>query len=457
MKSQYKRMYETKNVRPYYTIVHIGIGGKASQDLTGFGYKKGFYIISSEMNNSGYFDVDEMKEATEHFRKFWEDDKKVQELLKHVKETFEKAVEVENYGWKHDWKSKSTEELLKEMDKFFNCLFYTMTRMFISQPQHVLPLDQKITALLEGKSNSDQLLLKATYYPGDLPWADEDREIASLHKVWTKLSEEEKDKNLKDLVKKYGWFNEIEGDRPFDKEHYKNKIINFSHIETKIPDVSVPAEIMKVGQLIGELGFLRFWNRYHFMTLRYHLKKIIEELVKRSGNPDLEFATTKEINDFFSGNKIDLEEIVRRKSGYAAYLKDGYAELVTGKEYEKYKELAKEDIENITEIKGSIANKGKITGKVRIISFTSKEYSQEVAAFQKGEILVTGMTRPQIVHLCKIASAIITDEGGITSHAAVVSREFGLPCIIATHNATKVLKTGDMVEVDADTGVIRKI
>ena len=67
------------------------------------------------------------------------------------------------------------------------------------------------------------------------------------------------------------------------------------------------------------------------------------------------------------------------------------------------------------------------------------------------------MTRPQIVHLCQKASAIITDEGGITSHAAVVSREFNIHCIIATHNATKILKTGDEVEVDAEKGIVKRL
>ena len=67
------------------------------------------------------------------------------------------------------------------------------------------------------------------------------------------------------------------------------------------------------------------------------------------------------------------------------------------------------------------------------------------------------MTRPQIVHLCQKAAAIVTDEGGITSHAAVVSRELDIPCIINTSNATSVLKTGDMVKVEADDKGIVKI
>ena len=76
---------------------------------------------------------------------------------------------------------------------------------------------------------------------------------------------------------------------------------------------------------------------------------------------------------------------------------------------------------------------------------------------KQGEILVTGMTRPQIAHLCHKALAIVTDEGGITSHASIISREFNIPCVVGTSNATKLLRTGDFVEVDAALGSVRKI
>ena len=92
-----------------------------------------------------------------------------------------------------------------------------------------------------------------------------------------------------------------------------------------------------------------------------------------------------------------------------------------------------------------------------MISFVARDYHEQVQKFKKGEILVTGMTRPQIAHLCQKAAAIVTDEGGITSHAAIISREFNIPCIIGTNLATKVLKTGDMVEVDALVGTVRKL
>jgi len=74
-----------------------------------------------------------------------------------------------------------------------------------------------------------------------------------------------------------------------------------------------------------------------------------------------------------------------------------------------------------------------------------------------GDILVAPMTSPDFIVAMRKASAIITDEGGMTSHAAIVSRELGIPCIVQTRIATKVLKDNDMVEIDLEKGVVRKV
>lgn len=104
-------------------------------------------------------------------------------------------------------------------------------------------------------------------------------------------------------------------------------------------------------------------------------------------------------------------------------------------------------------LQGHVAQSGSVRGSVRVIT----SLSSKNVPFKTGEILVTGMTRPEYIHLMKKAAAIVTDEGGITSHAAIVSRELGIPCIIGTKIATKVFKDGDMVEVDANKGTVRKI
>jgi pyruvate,water dikinase len=76
------------------------------------------------------------------------------------------------------------------------------------------------------------------------------------------------------------------------------------------------------------------------------------------------------------------------------------------------------------------------------------------AQMQKGDILVTDMTNPDFVPFMKIASAIVTDKGGITSHAAIVSRELSIPCVVGTETATEVMKTGVKYTVDSRNGII---
>jgi pyruvate,water dikinase len=72
----------------------------------------------------------------------------------------------------------------------------------------------------------------------------------------------------------------------------------------------------------------------------------------------------------------------------------------------------------------------------------------------KGDILVTGMTDPDFVPFMKMASAIVTDKGGITSHAAIVSRELNIPCVVGTETATQVMKEGVEYTVDSRNGII---
>lgn len=72
----------------------------------------------------------------------------------------------------------------------------------------------------------------------------------------------------------------------------------------------------------------------------------------------------------------------------------------------------------------------------------------------KGDVLVTGSTGPEMILACKKAGAIVTDEGGVISHAAIVSRELGIPSVIGTKFASEILNDGDFVEVNANTGIV---
>jgi len=101
---------------------------------------------------------------------------------------------------------------------------------------------------------------------------------------------------------------------------------------------------------------------------------------------------------------------------------------------------------------GTPACHGKVRGRVRIILGPA-----DFKKFRNNEILVTDMTRPDFLPIMRHAKAIITNEGGLMSHAAIISRELHIPSVLGTRVATRVLKDGDLVEVDANKGIIKKL
>ena len=103
-------------------------------------------------------------------------------------------------------------------------------------------------------------------------------------------------------------------------------------------------------------------------------------------------------------------------------------------------------------LKGQIASPGKVKGISKLI-FSPLDFHK----IRKDEILISPMTQPTFVPILGRVSGIVTDEGGITCHAAIVSRELNIPCIIGTKVATRTLKDGDFVEVDANEGVVHPV
>ncbi|MEM2989574.1 MAG: phosphoenolpyruvate synthase [Halobacteria archaeon] len=101
-------------------------------------------------------------------------------------------------------------------------------------------------------------------------------------------------------------------------------------------------------------------------------------------------------------------------------------------------------------LKGLPASPGVYAGKAKIV-FSPEDAAKKI---QKGDILVTKMTNPDWVPYMRLAGAIVTDEGGMTCHAAIVSRELGIPCIVGSKDATKLLRDGETYTVDARSGVI---
>ena len=101
-------------------------------------------------------------------------------------------------------------------------------------------------------------------------------------------------------------------------------------------------------------------------------------------------------------------------------------------------------------VKGLPASPGIYAGRVKV----ALDHQEAAKVMEKGDILVTRMTNPDWVPYMRMAGAIVTDDGGMTCHAAIVSRELGIPCIVGSKEATKLLKTGSYYTVDATSGVV---
>lgn len=184
--------------------------------------------------------------------------------------------------------------------------------------------------------------------------------------------------------------------------------------------------------------------------------KLLEEIGKRLGYKvtELKYATASEVDNIFKTKAPSRKELQDRMKG-CAFIADETGYYITkGKDIKKIEKivLGQKDLSDIKDFRGLSASTGRAIGKVRIVKSAT-----EVNKVKQGDILVAVMTRPDYVVAMKKAAAIVTNEGGITSHAAIVSRELGIPCIIGTKIATEVLKDGDLVEVNANHGWVRKI
>ena len=146
---------------------------------------------------------------------------------------------------------------------------------------------------------------------------------------------------------------------------------------------------------------------------------------------------------------MQLSPLEVRQRSSKGYLYTVHDDAVTIKSLKR--RIFSDDKNNPTLLRGKTAFAGEknIRGRVRIVS------AYTFHTLRKGEIMVTGMTTPNAVSHVRRATAIITDEGGITCHAAIISRELKIPCIIGTKVATKVLKDGMIVEVDANKGIVK--
>lgn len=225
----------------------------------------------------------------------------------------------------------------------------------------------------------------------------------------------------------------------------------------------LPPNAAALATVLQQMSVDRFdlkegWQGAEFLALGF-----FQELSSRIDIPiELFFATygVDDVRRFLTtGDRLDQAE--RDKRGVAIYMQttDGVETRLSGQDaVETIESFFKKDGAEEQSVTGMVAQEGTVQGTARVMLVEDiTAFAAQAKKFQKGEILITTMTSPNMIGLMKDAGGVVTNEGGVCSHAAIVSRELGTPCIVGTGNATRVFQTGDVIEVDAINGVVKKI
>ncbi len=206
------------------------------------------------------------------------------------------------------------------------------------------------------------------------------------------------------------------------------------------------------GETVYKRGEMEFIPRF--------TKWMAENIVPEYTAEQLQYVIDSEMIAYINqGNQLPTPEELneRKKLCYMNQWPGNRVEIYTGdaaREAIRNKGLSLSDakVSDVHEVKGVAAFHGNVSGKVCVVHTRA-----DMAKFADGDIIVASMTDPSYLPIMKRATAFVTDEGGMLCHAAIVARELKKPCVIGTKIATDVFKDGDMVEVDAEKGIVKKI
>ena len=224
----------------------------------------------------------------------------------------------------------------------------------------------------------------------------------------------------------------------------------------------------KLADMMGHSAVIRFDLNTIALSLLNYVDLLVKALQQKYslGAEEIHSYYFDEILDLVNrGIKVESKIIGERQKGFLKiYTLSGSKTLLAEEAHKEIKNLLEfriNEIKTTKEVKGTVASfpnkeRPKVTGRAFVLT-TAFDMGEELKKFKDGDILVATQTHPHLVPMMKGSTGIVTDEGGITCHAAIVSRELNKPCIIGTKLATKFLKTGDKIEMDMKTGTVRKI
>jgi len=262
--------------------------------------------------------------------------------------------------------------------------------------------------------------------------------------------EQDTSKRVEYIKKHFPWIGSTD---PFQQPWTDTQILNYAKSfvvpaqKENAPDPEI--DLLKdepIVRIQPDLLYLKDKRDDYRREAAYLAFPLISEVSRRHGLSVSELGHL--LPDELGDAKNKAEE---RKKGYIVEIIDGKRTIIAGPGTEK-RFLKQDYTTGVTSVSGIVGCSGRVQGKVQVI-----KRKEDIIRFKPGAVLIAVTTNPEYVPAMQKACAFVTDEGGLTSHAAIVARELKKPCIVGTKIATKVFKDGDSVEVDAEKGVVRKI
>lgn len=474
----------------YVTYANINAYKEGLPSFCSFG-EKTYLINMSKRKIQAYYDKNDMVAASERGLHDFLNAQWIEIFKKKALQAIRDAIKfTEKYYLNNVDLTK--EELfirIKVGTKINDELFYAFQAC---QPQYTSKVEAHISNLLPKylKDEEKNEIIR------DLSLSIKETPILVEEIAWSKIIQKYNDKynreipniedynfsELEEHSKKYGLIRAADGLKPWSKgdlyKRLKDDINNEDILGTEenwkkqkteiekrkqeiIKTYKISQEVIRHCENIADLGNIRISLRINgWMPIIYILmQELFPQLDKHLPYTlqQLESCKPVELFKIFDGDySLSKEELDERFNLVFYGLLDDKEVLWYGKEAEKMMENLIPSLDkNIKELHGQGATKGKVRGKCFVIHWDSKDLLKDIDEMPEGTILVAGQTRPQLMPAIKKSLAIVTDEGGLLSHAAIISRELGKPCVIGTKFATKVLNNGDLVEVDANKGIVR--
>ena len=362
--------------------------------------------------------------------------------------------------------------------KAINFRDYSIKRLFAAYRQSMDVYIESYVPLM--MRPDDYLLMKLQNVMGD----STAEAVEILTPVWKKTfySEEKMDflrakisENADAYLEKYEWINNPLGkvSAPLTREDVKKRFdrITVAQAEETLKKLKSNRTQRKKNfqvylenncaqssllRLVSEFIYLRTYTAENSDRLFYYIRKrILDEIAMRLhiSCDEILYMTYEEVAMLEQGQRIGRSTIAKRKSGELitffngekhAYYGSGASALLT--ELMPYENDKMQDVI----LSGDVACAGELRGCVKIV-----RHFGETEKVEEGDIVVTSMTTPEIVSALEKAGGIITDEGGITCHAAILAREYGTPCLVGTKFATQALHDGMRIYLDCIRGEVR--